>query len=124
MKTPVIEHHGQPEVAIIDITDYFILRALAHYYTQSLPVESGAGLSDEKVAAQTLPQAQFDLILAYYLAGEISLARAADLMDLPWLDLRTRFMRLEVPLRTGPADMAEVQAEIANAAAWFDEQPS
>ena len=59
------------------------------------------------VTAQPTLQAQYDLILAYYLAEEISLSRAAELLDLPWLDLRTCFLRLDVPLRPAPADLAE-----------------
>ncbi len=119
-QTVVIEHHGQPEVAIIDIADYHILRALAHYYAHLPQIESGSGLSDEAVLAQPDLQAQYDLVLAHYLAEEISLGRAAELLDLPWIDLRTRFLRLDVPLRIGPADPDEAQAEVANLAAWFE----
>ncbi len=119
-QTVVIEHHGQPEVAIIDIADYHILRALAHYYAHLPQIESGSGLSDEAVLAQPDLQAQYDLVLAHYLAEEISLGRAAELLDLPWIDLRTRFLRLDVPLRIGPADPDEARAEVANLAAWFE----
>lgn len=119
-QTVVIEHHGQPEVAIIDIADYHILRALAHYYAHPPQIPAGSGLSNEVVAALSDLQAQYDLVLAYYLSEEISLGRAAELLDLPWLDLRTRFMRLDVPLRVGPADLAEAQTEVANLAAWFE----
>jgi prevent-host-death family protein len=119
-QTVVIEHHGQPEVAIIDIADYHILRALAYYYAHSPQVESGGGLSDETVSAQPSLQTQYDLVLAYYLAGEISLGRAAELLELPSLDLRTRFLRLDVPLRIAPADLAEARSDVANAAAWFE----
>ena len=102
-QTVVIEHHGQPEVAIIDIADYHILRALAHYYAHPSQIQTGSGLSDEAVAAQPDLQAQYDLVLAYYLAEEISLDRAAELLDLSRIDLRGRFFRLDVPLRAGPA---------------------
>lgn len=119
-QTVVIEHHGQPEVAIIDIVDYHILRALAHYYARPPQIQTRNGLSDEAVAAQPDIQAQYDLIMAYYLAEEISLGRTAELLDLPWIDLRTRFMRLDIPLRTGPADLDEAQAEVANLAAWLE----
>lgn len=119
-QTVVIEHHGQPEVAIIDIADYHILRAFAHYHAHPPHVETGGGLSDEAVAAEPSLQAQYDLILAYYLADEISLSRAAELLGLPWFDLRTRFLRLDVPLRLAPADLSEAQADVANAAAWLE----
>jgi prevent-host-death family protein len=118
-QTVVIEHHGQPEVVILDIADYHILRALAHYYAQRPVIKAGEGLSDEMAAAQTTLQAKYDLVLSYYLAEEISLSRTAELLELSWLDLRTRFLRLDVPLRFAPADLTEVQADVANAA----EQP-
>jgi prevent-host-death family protein len=120
-QTVVIEHHGQPEVAIIDIADYYILRALAHYYAHPPQIQAGSELSDEAVAAQADLQSQYDLVLAYYLAEEISLGRAAELLELPWLDLRTRFLRLDVPLRVGPADPDEARAEVADLAAWFEQ---
>lgn len=119
-QTVVIEHHGQPEVAIIDIADYHILRALAYYYAHPPQIETGSGLSDETVAVPPSLQARYDLVLAYYLAEEISLGRAAELLDLPPLDLRTRFLRLDVPLRLGPADVEEARAEVDNLAAWFE----
>jgi hypothetical protein len=34
------------------------------------------------------------------------------------LDLRTRFLRLDVPLRAAPTDLAEVQADAEAAQAW------
>ena len=119
-QTVVIEHHGQPEVAIIDIADYHILRALAHYYARAPKIVAGSGLRHEAVVSQPDLQAQYDLVLAHYLAEEISLGRAAELLDLPWIDLRTRFLRLDVPLRIGPADPDEARAEVANLAAWFE----
>jgi hypothetical protein len=55
------------------------------------------------------------------MGSAISLARAAELLDLPWLDLRTRFLRLDVPLRASPADVDEARADAAAAAAWTQE---
>lgn len=59
--------------------------------------------------------------MTHYLAGAISLSRAAELLGVTWLDLRTRFLRLDVPLRQGPADSAEARAEVEAAAAWVDD---
>lgn len=39
-----------------------------------------------------------------------------------WLDLRARFERLHVPLRTAPADLDEAQADIDMAATWSSSQ--
>lgn len=122
--TVVVESHGQPEVAIIDIVDYYILRAVMRYHAAPVDLlagsEPGSGLADEALA-ELQPQALYDLVLGFYLAGAISLGRAAELLELPWLDLRTRFTRLDVPLRQGPADLDEAQAEVESAASWLED---
>jgi len=115
-QTAVVESHGQPEVAIMDIVDYRIIRAVMRYYAQHSEIDVAAGLSDQAVAAVSGPQDRFNLVLAHYLAGAISLGRAAELLDLAWLDLRTRFLRLNVSLRTVPADLAEARADVEVAA--------
>jgi predicted HTH domain antitoxin len=60
------------------------------------------------------------LILAHYLAGAISLGRAAELLELPWVDLRTRFQRLDVPLRVAPSDLQEARLDVEVAEAWAE----
>ena len=110
-QTAVIESHGQPEAAIIDILDYRILRATMRYYAQQPEIDIEAGLSDQEEALPYL-QDRFNLVMAHYLAGTISLARAAELLGLSWLDLHTRCLRLDVPLHTAPANLAEAKANI------------
>jgi predicted HTH domain antitoxin len=110
-QTAVVESHGQPEVAILDIVDYCITRAAMRYYAQSPEVDAETGLSDQEVGAVFDLQDRFNLVLAHYLAGAISLGRAAELLDLPWLDLRTRFLRLDVPLRAEPANLTKARAD-------------
>jgi hypothetical protein len=117
-QTAVVESHGQPEVAIIDILDYHILRAVMRYYAQQPEIDVEAGLSEQEVAALADAQACYNLVLAHYMAGAISLGRAAELLGLSWLDLRTRCLRLDVPLRTAPADLAETSADVETAGAW------
>ena len=117
-QTAVVESHGQPEVAIIDIADYRILRAVMRYYAQQPEIDIEAGISNQEVEAISDPQGRFNLVLGHYLAGAISLARAAELLDLSWLDLRTRCLRLDVPLRTAPTNLAEAKADIKVAGAW------
>lgn len=117
-QTVVIENHGQPEAAIIDIIDYRLLRAVLHYHQRPQKIELEAGLSDEAVSASPSPQEQANLVIAHYMAGAISLGRAAELLNLPWLDLRTRFLRLDIPVRTAPADKDEVISDLENAASY------
>ena len=54
----------------------------------------------------------YDLVLAYYLAGVISLARAAEFLELNSLELQTRFVRLDVPLNLGPKDKQNAKSEV------------
>ena len=111
-QTAVIESHGQPEAAIIDIIDYRILRAVMRFYAQQPEIDREAGLSDQEVQAPANLQDRFNRVMAHYLAGAISLARAAELLDLSWLGLRTRCLRLDVPLRAAPANLAAAKADI------------
>jgi predicted HTH domain antitoxin len=71
------------------------------------------------MAAVSDPQARYNLVLTHYLAGAISLSRAAELLGLSWFDLRTRCLRLDVPLRTGPSDLAEAEADVEVASEWM-----
>jgi hypothetical protein len=119
-QTAVVESHGQPEVAIMDIVDYRITRAVMRYYAQQPTIDVEEGLADQQVTSTSDPQEWFNLILAHYLAGAISLGRAAELLELPWLDLRTRFQRLDVPLRVAPSDLQEAQLDAEVAEEWAE----
>ena len=117
-RTAIIESHGQPEAAIVDIVDYLIVRAVMRYYSQRPPIAIVAGLTDDQVATVKGEQERYNLVMAHYLAGAISLSRAAELLDLAWVDLRARAVRLDVPLRAAPADAAEAQADMEAALNW------
>jgi predicted HTH domain antitoxin len=117
-QTAVVESHGQPEVAIMDIVDYRITRAVMRYYSQQPVIDVEQGLADQRVALTSDAQDRYNLVLAHYLAGAISLGRAAELLDLPWLDLRGRFLRLDVPLRTVLTDLHEARLDFEVAEAW------
>lgn len=118
-QTVVVESHGEAEVAIMDILDYRLIKAVLRHYTRPLALEASEGLADEAVAQLETEQDKTDLVLAHYLAESISLGRAAELLALPWLDLRTRLVRLNVPLRIGPANLDEARQEVANLDAFL-----
>ena len=111
-QTALIESHGKTEAAIIDIVDYLILRAVMRYHARPPQIAVDAGLTDAAAAATADLQARYNLVLAHYLADAISLSRAAELLGLPSFDLRIRFVRLDVPLRLGPATIEEALAEV------------
>ena len=59
------------------------------------------------------------VIVAAYLDHEINLGKAAQLLGIHELELRKRFIKLGIPLRSGPADLAEAQAEADAIRSWF-----
>lgn len=120
-QTVVVESHGQPEVAIMDIIDFYIVRAALRYHAEPPAHVEGAGPDEEVIRAAATPQERYDLVLGHYLSENISLGRAAELLELPWLDLRTRLVRLDVPLRVGPANLEEARQEVADLAAFLTE---
>jgi prevent-host-death family protein len=113
-QTVVVESHGQPEAAIIDIFDYHLLRAVLAYHTHK-PAIDQMGLDNERVAAFSTIEEQVKVVIAHYLAEAISLSRAAELLGTSWLDLRTRFFRLDIPLRSAPATIDETLSDAKNA---------
>lgn len=54
-----------------------------------------------------------------YQDGQSNLGKAAELLGLPELELRDRFIELGIPLRIGPVDLAEARAEAEAVRAWF-----
>lgn len=108
----LIESHGQPEAALLDIIDYRLLRAVVRYYAAPPDISTNAGLTAQAVAACADSAEVYALVMAHYLAGAISLGRAAELLDMPWLELRTRCLRLDIPVRAAPADAGEVLRDI------------
>ena len=61
---------------------------------------------------------RWSVVVNAYLDEEISMARAASLLGLHPLELRERFIQKGVPLRLGPRDKADAQAEIDALRAW------
>ena len=101
--TVLIESHGQAEAAIMDIVDYRIVRACLAYHARPPQIEP-KGIGAERLGEMDDPQQGYDLVLAHYLAGAISLGRAAELLNLSVLDLQFRFQRLDVPTNLGVED--------------------
>jgi hypothetical protein len=118
--TIVVENHGVPEVAIVDILDYRILRALTRFYVEPAAIETGALLAID-LDAELIPEEKVDVVMTHYLAGAIDLSRAAELLETPPLDLRTRFLRLDVPFRGEPAGVNKAHSDDTHGASWLAE---
>jgi hypothetical protein len=91
------------------------------YYAKEPEIDAEVGLPDERVTELSDVQDRFDLVLAHHLAEAISLGRAAELLDIYRLDLQARFVRLDVPLRMGPATLEEARAEVEAIRTWTSE---
>lgn len=63
------------------------------------------------------------LVVSAYLDRHINLGKAAELLGMHELELRDRFLELGIPLRIGPADVAEARAEVEAVRSWFQESP-
>lgn len=64
---------------------------------------------------------RWSLVVSAYQDGEISLGKAAELLEMHALALRDRFVELGIPLRMGPVDSAAAVAEADALDAWLDE---
>lgn len=113
----MIESYGEEQVAILDAIDYRLMRAAAGYQNRpEAPAALPAGLSDEEVQrpaadAEGDPQALWNRVMFAYLDEDISLGRAATLLDLSRFDLQARFNRLGIPIRIGPETIEEARGE-------------
>lgn len=116
--TILLEEEGEDEAVIVDITDYRLLRAAMHAVAQRPGIEPKAGLSEEALSPKSNRQTRYDQILSHYLAGSISLSRAAELLELSPPELRARFERLGLPQRTAPSDVEEARRDTETVLDW------
>lgn len=61
---------------------------------------------------------RWSVVVSAYLDQEISLARAASLLDLHPLELREQLVQKGIPVYLGPATEADAQAEVDAMRAW------
>ena len=61
---------------------------------------------------------RWSVVINAYMDEEISVARAASLLELHPLELRERFIEKGIPLRLGPVDEADARAEADALRAW------
>lgn len=100
----LVQSYGEDQVVLLDALDYRILRALVNYAVG-------------KVAAQIVEAVEdpFNGIMHAYLDSRISLAKAAEQMNLSRYELMERFERLNVPLRIGSASLDDARDEVMTA---------
>jgi hypothetical protein len=129
-ETLIVESYGEEQVAVMDVQDYRILRAVAAYHAlpphpapASDPSLEPAGLTEEEVEtagreAGGSPQARWNRVMQAYLDEHISLGRAAVLLGLSVFELEDRFRRLDLPRRFGPETLEEAMEDVEAARTW------
>jgi len=117
----IVESYGKEQVAILDVQDYRLLLAMAAYRSQpphNAPIGDAtgtpAGLSDSALESDsTALQSRWNQVMAAYMDGEISLGRAARLLELSRYEFIERCHRLNIPLHLGPLDSKEALSEFS-----------
>ena len=66
---------------------------------------------------------RWSLAVRAYQERRINLGKAAEFLGLHELELRKRFLELGIPLRLGPADLAEAKAEVDALRVWYHQAP-
>ena len=110
--TVLVENHGQAEVAIMDIMDFQIQQAAIKYLSKPKNYNQDIDVTEAVLDSLDDDQARCDLVIGHYLALHMSLGRAAELLNLPFDDLRGRLVRLGIPLQVGPENVDELKEEL------------
>lgn len=98
----LMEKHGKPQAVLLDIYDFYGLRAAAGFVVNKFDISSGN--LDQTVEACENEAETHLLVIGHYLAGEIGLQKTADLLDVPVEELRARFNRLQILIKTKEGD--------------------
>ena len=110
--TVLVENHGQPEVAIIDIVDFQLQRAAIHYFKSPQEYEKEVEINEATLDTLPTDQDRFNLVIGHYLAVHISIGRSAELLGMSPPELQVRLGRSGIPLRIGPESQEELDNEV------------
>jgi predicted HTH domain antitoxin len=110
--TVLVENHGQPEVAIVDIVDFQLQRAAIHYFSSSQEYKKDIKINETILETLPTDQDRFNLVIGHYLAVHISIGRSAELLKMSPPELQVRLGRSGIPLRMGPESQEELDNEV------------
>lgn len=110
--TVLVENHGQPEVAIVDIIDFQLQKAAIHYFGKTKEYEQEVDISESILKSLPTDQDRFNLVIGHYLAIHVSIGRSAELLGMSSPELQVRLMRSGIPLRMGPESREELDNEM------------
>lgn len=98
----LIEKHSKPQAVLLDIYDFYGLQAAAAFKVKKFEIKSG---DLDQVVEKSEDEAEtYELVIGHYLAEEIELSQAANLLKIPTEELTARFLRLEIPVRAEEGD--------------------
>jgi|GEM_PF-2796562 len=97
----MIEKRGKPQAILIDIYDFYSLRAAALHGVGVHEVEISPEELDEFVKSGPEEDELHVKVIGQYLAEGITLEKAAELLGITSVELKSRFMRLHLLGRGG-----------------------
>ncbi len=98
----LIEKHSKPQAVLLDIYDFYGLQAAAAFEIKTFDITPG---NLDQVVEKCEDEAEtYALVIGHYLAEEIELSRAAELLKTPTEELTARFLRLDIPVREEEGD--------------------
>ena len=110
--TVLVENHGQPEVAIVDIIDFQLQRAAIHYFSSPKLYDEDLEITESLLKSLKTDQDRFNLVIGHYLAVHQSIGRSAELLGMSTPELMMRLGRAGIPLRVGPESAEELEEEM------------
>jgi hypothetical protein len=81
-------------------------------YHENPPSNHPDGLADNDSDQLTDIQERHNVVMAHYLAEAIRTGRTAELLGLPWIELRERFCRLDALIRLDSDSVDEARQEL------------
>lgn len=102
----------------IDMIDYALLLGVLDYYMMSCASDTENAQIHPSFKSTPERQTPYRLVMQQYMEESISLGRAAELLEMPWVELRFRCAKLGIPVRTAPTTVAEILEDYAAALAW------
>ena len=98
----LVEKHSKPQAVLLDIYEFYGLQAAAAFKVKKFDIKPG---DLDRVVEKSEDEAEaYALVIGHYLAQEIELSRAANLLKIPTEELTARFLRLEIPVREEEGD--------------------
>lgn len=95
-RAALVEKHGKPQAVLMDIYDYYGLRATALSWVE----EKEDPTALEKFVVETEDDEKVHVkVIGQYLVEGITLEKAAALLGITDVELEARFLRLGIPIR-------------------------